>query len=156
MLKSANAKLETQKQGNRRGSGKVTDVFNFKEESSDESESSSNSSNVSSSDDEDDDRTPEPAPGSQVLKKKWATHGMYTGQNMHIKGRSTLKAMKGAQLVEKKALPLPMYKGLTIMETEEDFVLPFGIFNLTPWVIPKPPGWKSLKRSTFITIIKNS
>lgn len=143
--KSIILRTESQKPTGRTRSTNGKDVFTFKESDSSSSDSGSASSNEDT-DSSDDDR-PEIAPGSQVLKKKWATHGLYVGQDMHIKGRSTLKGMKGSREVKKEPLPLPMYKGMQIMESEEDFILPFGVFNLTPWVIPKPPGWKSLKRS---------
>jgi len=147
--KSIILRTEPQKPIGRNQSGKGKDVFTFKESDSSSSDTDSGSSSASSDEDSDssDDDKPEIAPGSQVLKKKWATHGLYVGQDMHIKGRSTLKGMKGSREVKKEPLPLPMYKGMQIMDSEKDFILPFGIFNLTPWVIPKPPGWKSLKRS---------
>ncbi|KAK6353378.1 hypothetical protein TWF696_005345 [Orbilia brochopaga] len=85
-----------------------------------------------------------------VKRKKWATHGLYTGQDSHMLGKSTLKAKKGVEPKKRNAFPLPMYKGLTILETERDFVLPYTVFNLDPWVYPKPPGWKSLKRNVFV------
>ncbi|KAF3917272.1 hypothetical protein AA313_de0204346 [Arthrobotrys entomopaga] len=85
-----------------------------------------------------------------IKRKKWATHGLYTGQDVHMVGKSTLKAKKGPEPPKKNALPLPMYKGVGIMDEERDFVLPYGIFNLDPWVYPKPPGWKSLKRNIFV------
>ncbi|KAF3930208.1 hypothetical protein ABW20_dc0102678 [Dactylellina cionopaga] len=85
-----------------------------------------------------------------IKRKKWAAHGLYTGQDLQLPGKSTLKAKKGPEPTKKHALPLPMYKGKVILDADRDFVLPYTIFNLDPWVYPKPPGWKSLKRNIFV------
>ena len=121
--------------------------------SSDEEEDSDDDSSDNSDSDSDDSEKEKEDEDPQVPKKKWATHGLYVGQNQQIVGRSTLRALKKGGKAERNILPLPMYKGMTLLETEEDFVLPFNIFNLSPWVIKKPTGWKQLRRSKHLVYV---
>ncbi|KAF3086749.1 hypothetical protein TWF569_004193 [Orbilia oligospora] len=149
--RSAAAKLPTQKMNN----GKQQTPASTRKGRDDFELSDSEESNGDPMDISDNEKASSRGSDRQIIvpaikRKKWATHGMYTGQETQIVGKSTLKSKRGQSAARKESLPLPMYKGLTTMEAERDFVLPYTIFNLDPWVYPKPPGWKSLKRNIFV------
>ncbi|KAK6341909.1 hypothetical protein TWF730_001394 [Orbilia blumenaviensis] len=149
--RSAAAKLPTQKMNN----GKQQTPASTKKSRDDFELSDSEESNGDPMDISDHEKASSRGSERQIIvpaikRKKWATHGMYTGQDTQIVGKSTLKSKRGQSTARKDALPLPMYKGLSTMESERDFLLPYTIFNLDPWVYPKPPGWKSLKRNIFV------
>lgn len=96
--------------------------------------------------------------GRRVKRKKvWLNHGLYVGQEADfdptLRPRSAKKASKGSKGKGKKdrspLLPLPMFTGKQIMETQRDFKMPYHVFAPSPYVRPQTSDWRKLNHSTY-------
>jgi len=86
-------------------------------------------------------------------KKIWLNQGLYLGQeqDIDVTRRPSGGSRKRGKVTEKKkssVLPMPMFTGSRIMETERDFKLPFNVFAPSPWKCGPIPDWRKLNHST--------
>lgn len=86
------------------------------------------------------------APGSRVRTKKWLTEGIYAGTDPEAAARRGRKGRTSTSKKRKPILPLPIYKGLEILNTQRDMKLPFHIYSASPYKL-HPEGWKKRNRS---------
>ncbi|PWW79917.1 hypothetical protein C7212DRAFT_163681 [Tuber magnatum] len=88
-------------------------------------------------------------------KKIWLNQGLYLGQeqDIDVTRRPSGGSRKRGKTTEKKKpsiLPLPMFTGSRIMETERDFKLPFNVFAPSPWRCGPIPDWRKLNHNVLI------
>ncbi|RPA94355.1 hypothetical protein L873DRAFT_1846676 [Choiromyces venosus 120613-1] len=88
-------------------------------------------------------------------KKIWLNQGLYLGQeqDIDVTRRPSGGSRKRGKTTEKKKpsiLPLPMFTGSRIMETERDFKLPFNVFAPSPWKCGPIPDWRKLNHNVLI------
>jgi hypothetical protein len=86
----------------------------------------------------------------EVLKRKkiWLDQGLYVGQEeKRLKPTFGAKKLKNKQRTKAHALPLPIFAGQQILNTERDFKLPFFIFAQSNIKHAQPPPWRKLNHS---------
>ncbi|CAZ80586.1 unnamed protein product [Tuber melanosporum] len=88
-------------------------------------------------------------------KKIWLNQGLYLGQeqDIDVTRRPSGGSRKRGKATEKKkpsVLPMPMFTGSRIMETERDFKLPFNVFAPSPWRCGPIPDWRKLNHNVLI------
>ncbi|KAF2432986.1 SET domain-containing protein [Tothia fuscella] len=82
-----------------------------------------------------------------VKTKKYLDRGLYAGQDRVFDSRLK-ESSNNKKAAENKALPLPMFAGEALLQTERDFQLPYEILNPLPSV--EAPSWKKLSTNRFI------
>lgn len=89
----------------------------------------------------------------EVLKRKkiWLDQGLYVGQEeKRLKPTFGAKKLKNKQRTKAHALPLPIFAGQQILNTERDFKLPFFIFAQSNIKHAQPPPWRKLNHNQLI------
>jgi histone-lysine N-methyltransferase ASH1L len=88
-------------------------------------------------------------------RKNWLNQGLYLGQEQDIDvtkrpvgGLTRTRGGQTAEQARRPILPLPMFTGLRIMNTERDFKLPFNIYAPSPWKCGPIQDWRKLNHST--------
>lgn len=89
-------------------------------------------------------------------RKSWLNQGLYLGQEQDIDvtkrpvgGLTRTRRGKTTEQTRRPVLPLPMFTGLRIMNTERDFKLPFNIYAPSPWKCGPIQDWRKLNHSIF-------
>ena len=96
----------------------------------------------------------EPEISRQSRAKRWLSHGLYIGQDESTGSRVSQKASKlnrpsndCSKIKHRKFLPMPMFRGLRMIEMGRDFKLPFDVFSPLPPGQPRPEEWKKTHKS---------
>ena len=95
--------------------------------------------------------TPVRPPAPQNRRKKWLSHGLYSGQE-HTTETRAYQNRKGSKrrsstAVQRRYLPMPMFAGDRLLKTGRDFQLPFDVFSPLPPGQPKPDEWRKTNKS---------
>lgn len=96
----------------------------------------------------------EPKLFGQPRAKRWLSHGLYIGQDQSTGSRVRQKGSKlkrppndCSETQNRKFLPMPIFRGQTMIEMGRDFKLPFDIFSPLPPGQPRPEEWKKTHKS---------
>lgn len=99
---------------------------------------------------------PSAVPPAKKLVKKWLTNGLYIGQERDFDARLTESQNKRKRLSKsgrpspkrRSLLPLPMFRGETLLENGRPFRLPFDVYSPAPSVYGQPkPSWNKTSSS---------
>jgi len=83
-------------------------------------------------------------------KKVWLDQGLYVGQedcDLKLRPATKGKKSKGKKGNRLPLLPLPLFRGMEIMEAERDFKLPHAVFAPSAYKCPHPQDWRKLNHS---------
>ncbi|KAF8538430.1 hypothetical protein BDD12DRAFT_885208 [Trichophaea hybrida] len=86
-------------------------------------------------------------------KKVWLDQGLYVGQedcDLKLRPATKGKKSKGKKGNRPPILPLPLFRGREIMETQRDFKLPHSIFAPSAYRCPHPQDWRKLNHNQLI------
>ncbi|KAF8244652.1 hypothetical protein K440DRAFT_609087 [Wilcoxina mikolae CBS 423.85] len=86
-------------------------------------------------------------------KKVWLDQGLYVGQedcDLKLRPATKGKKSKGKKGNRPPILPLPLFRGREIMETQRDFKLPHAVFAPSAYKCPHPQDWRKLNHNQLI------
>lgn len=88
-------------------------------------------------------------------RKRWLSHGLYTGQE-YTTARPSQNRNKNAKRrsqgvpSQRRLLPMPMFAGDRLLQLGRDFQLPFDIYSPLPPGQPKPDEWRKTNKNVFV------
>lgn len=87
-------------------------------------------------------------------RKRWLSHGLYTGQEYTTarpsqnRNKNAKRRSQGAPS-QRRLLPMPMFAGDRLLKVGRDFQLPFDIYSPLPPGQHKPDEWRKTNKSTL-------